>query len=172
MGAAATHTFYQDLTREQAEAAVRLRPDRPILRPCSYTPSYPHIHAVTYRGAMGTDGTITVQHSLVELHSSGRVYEIEVYRSQFVHTYTHASVEALEVAIRQLTRRLWLHASSIRADEQGSFPVTSNAYVAELSRISNGDGESSGSDSELLDLFNRSVAQGQSSVQQATHMTG
>jgi hypothetical protein len=128
---------------------------------------------------MGADGAVTVQHSLVELHSSGRVYEIEVYRSQFVHTYTHASVEALEAAIRQLTRRLWLHASSIRADEQGSFPLTSNAFVTELSRISSvssgegeGSGAGSGSDSELLDMFNRTVAQGQTSVQQTTEMTG
>jgi hypothetical protein len=182
MAAAATHTFYQDLTREQAEAAVRLRPDRPILRPCSYTPSHPSIRAVTYRGAMGADGAATVQHSLVELSPTGHVYEIEVHGPHLLlRTHTHDSVEALEVAIRQLTRRLWLHASSIRADEQGSFPLTSNAFVSELSRISSvssgdgggaGSGAGSGSDSELLDMFNRTVAQGQTSLQQTTEMTG
>jgi hypothetical protein len=165
---AATDSFYQDLTREQAEAAVRLRPDRPILRPCSYTPSHPNIRAVTYRGAMGADGAATVQHSLVELHSSGHVYEIEVHGPHLLlRTHTHDSVEALEVAIRQLTRRLWLHASSIRADEQESFPVSRR-----ISSASRGDGSGAGSDSELLDMFNRTVAQGQTSIQQTTEMTG
>ena len=109
---ASTSTFFQHLTREEAEAALRERPMHPILRPCSYTPCNPRIHAITYRGSLSTP----IRHSLVELDPSGCVYEIEVQEGEFVRGRVHDSVQTLETFVRQTSRRLWLHTSSIRTE--------------------------------------------------------
>jgi hypothetical protein len=85
---------------------------QPILRPCSYSPTHPRIHAITYRGSLSTP----IRHSLVELDPSGCVYEIEVRSGEMVRGRVHESVEALETAVRQTSRRLWMHTSSIRTD--------------------------------------------------------
>ncbi len=85
---------------------------QPILRPCSYTPTHPRIHAITYRGSLSTP----IRHSLVELDPSGCVYEIEVRDSEMIRGRMYASAEEFETAVRQTSRRLWMHASSIRTE--------------------------------------------------------
>ena len=123
--AEAESSFYQELTREQAEEAVRLNPQQPLLRPCSYTPHYPRIYAVTYQAT-----NREVLHSLVEWEEGGRMYEIRnATNGSLQRTNTsYSSMEELETSLRNLTHppenpgvssgmgtgnRLLLHTSSL-----------------------------------------------------------
>lgn len=56
-----------NLTRAEAEAALRLQPLRPILRSCSYTPRFPGVFAVSYVVPGGE-----LIHTLVERLSDGQ----------------------------------------------------------------------------------------------------
>ena len=59
--------FFHDFTREEAERVLYYHPCEPILRPCSYTPRFPTIFALSYVPA-----SRQIHHTLVERLPEGR----------------------------------------------------------------------------------------------------
>lgn len=59
--------FFHDFTREEAERVLYYHPCEPILRPCSYTPRFPTVFALSYVPA-----SRQIHHTLVERLPEGR----------------------------------------------------------------------------------------------------
>lgn len=112
---AAASPMIHRFSREEAEEALRRHPMRPLLRTCSYTPSHPHIHAITYREAVGESGETRILHSLVELDPSGQVHEIGTHRTGTLERtgITYESTAHLMQIVERHQRRLLLHTRSL-----------------------------------------------------------
>lgn len=112
---AATSPMIHPFTREEAEEALRRYPMRPLLRTCSYTPSHPRIHAITYREAVGESGETRILHSLVELDPNGQVHEIRARPGGALERtgITYESTAHLMQIVERHQRRLLLHTRSL-----------------------------------------------------------
>jgi hypothetical protein len=129
MAAAAATTVIHPLSRAEAEEALRIRPMQPILRTCSYTPTYPRVHAITYRAMNEETGEIQVLHSLMELDLSGPVYELRVTGGGIpVRTgHTYESIQQLMQIVQRQQRRLLLHAESLPPTVEAAIVIANAA---------------------------------------------
>ena len=89
--------FFQPLDRPSATLWVRANPQSPVLRPCNFTETHPHILAVTYL----VHGVI--YHSLVE-RVENSFYNVIWNGSLFERTsYQYSSEKALQDALIQFS---------------------------------------------------------------------
>jgi len=82
--------FFQDMDRASATQWILANPLHPVLRPCTYTRTYPQILVVTYR--VNTH----VLHSLVEQDGDAFYSVIWATRGQWTRETRYPSAQVLE----------------------------------------------------------------------------